>query len=883
VREGRITITKGDSIRTIVVVQATNPRLNVSADSLFFDAYNSQYSTVTVTAFSDWTVEKDTSWIILTPASPYGDMSGTFTVRAEDNDSIVREGHITVTKGDSVKTIVVTQAANPYMGVSADGLFFEAYDSPDTIITVTAYSGWDITIVPATAVWLKLDRVSGSGSGTFTASAEPNDSTERTADISITNGDTIIIIPVTQAVNPRINLSTGNIGFGAESNREATIEVAAHTEWIVFVSSDAAEWLTVSRESGSGRETFTASATANGRTLQRNGTITVSNGTTSQTIHVTQAGLPPILSLSPDVLYFEPTVYLVDTVIVAANIGWTVSVEDATWFTVNPKHGDSNDTLTITVQPNTGGARSGMIIITGEGEHSTLKDTVYVMQEALLISLPTQSISFGPETNLSQLVGIGSNAAWKLTINDYWITLDASSGYRDGTFTVTVAPDYLADREGWITVESAGEEVGSIKVVQTGPQIIPAPESLYFQAESNENEPLRQTVLVTANISTVNAAIEYADDDENEWLTVGLIAGYGRYYEVIAQPNTGVGREASIVFSNGSQTKNVTLRVSQAPVQDISLSEDSLFFEADEVVPASIDVKTYTDWSVSIVGGDWLTVYPPFGSGEESFTVMATTNEDIEVRTASIVVANNYKSDTLHITQAARLDNSLRFEADGIHYYTPDINNVGVEVVAPETGAYSGKVVIPPTVPYSANIYIVRAIGEESFAGSDITYLGLPLSLDSVGENAFKDCLSLDSIEIEWTLVDFAYPEGITEAFDQVQQNEVTLIVPTGTGTYYQDADFWGAFNVVEKGDTPDTPDTPTGIAKATEGVAVRAASGRLYVDSPSAETVYVYSFTGKLLNKATKDSGRATLDVPPERLLIVRGSSGWARKLMVN
>jgi hypothetical protein len=878
VREGRITITKGDAVKTIVVVQAANPTFIVSApDSLFFDAYGAQDSTITVTAYSEWTVEKDTSWIILTPEDPHDNIPETFTVRTEDNDSIMREGHITVTKGDAVKTIVVTQAANPHIGVSADILFFEAYDSPDTVITVTAYSDWDITIVPATAdEWLKLDHVSGSGSGTFTVSVEPNDSTERTANIRITNGNTIIIIPVTQAANPSINLSTYNIDFGATSNREATIEVAAYTEWIVSVSADAAEWLKVSRESGSGRETFIASATANDRTFQRNGTITVSNRTTSHTIHVTQAGLPPILSLSPDVLYFEPTVYLVDTVIVASNIDWTVSEitgEDATWFTVN----HSNDTLTITVQLNAGdAARSGMIIITGEGEYSMLKDTVHIVQEALLINLPTQSVSFGPEINLSQLVSIGSNAAWELTLNDYWITLDASSGYRDGTFTVTVAPDYSADREGLITVVSAGEEVGSIRVVQAGPQIIATPENIYFEAAPYENALLRQTVQVTANVSTVDAAIESAN--ENEWLTIGLIAGYGRYYEVIAQPNTGAGREASVVFSNSSKTKNVILRVSQAPIPDISLSEDSIFLEADEVTPARIDVKTYADWNVSIVGGsDWLAVYPPFGSGEESFSVMATTNEVAEVRTASIIVANNHKSDTLYITQAARVDNSLRFEADGIHYSVPNVNNAAAEVVAPETGVYSGTVVIPPTVPYLANIYVVRAIGEEAFAGSDVTVVKFPVSLESVGTDAFKACDKLDSIEVEWTFIAHAYPEGITAAFAGVQQNEVTLIVPVGTKTYYQGADFWKEFHVVEKGETP------TGIAKAAEGVEVRAELDHLYVDSPAAETIYVYSFTGKLLNKATKESGRATLDLPQERLLIIRGSSGWARKLIVN
>jgi hypothetical protein len=76
------------------------------------------------------------------------------------------------------------------------------------------------------------------------------------------------------------------------------------------------------------------------------------------------------------------------------------------------------------------------------------------------------------------------------------------------------------------------------------------------------------------------------------------------------------------------------------------------------------------------------------------------------------------------------------------------------------------------------------------------------------------------------------------------------------------------------------TTGTPVGIAKASEGVAIRSEAGRLYVTSPAAETVYIYSFNGKLLYTATKASGLATFDAPSEKLLIVRGTSGWSRKV---
>jgi hypothetical protein len=77
------------------------------------------------------------------------------------------------------------------------------------------------------------------------------------------------------------------------------------------------------------------------------------------------------------------------------------------------------------------------------------------------------------------------------------------------------------------------------------------------------------------------------------------------------------------------------------------------------------------------------------------------------------------------------------------------------------------------------------------------------------------------------------------------------------------------------------TTGSPTGIYKASEGVTVRSASGRLYIDSPASETVYIYSFAGKLLYTATKPAGQAIFDAPSEKLLIVRGTSGWRRKVI--
>ena len=79
--------------------------------------------------------------------------------------------------------------------------------------------------------------------------------------------------------------------------------------------------------------------------------------------------------------------------------------------------------------------------------------------------------------------------------------------------------------------------------------------------------------------------------------------------------------------------------------------------------------------------------------------------------------------------------------------------------------------------------------------------------------------------------------------------------------------------------------DSPTGFGEIGEHnrVHVYTANGRLHVNSPEAEQINVYSVTGKFLYGLEKPSGKTSVVISrPERILIVRGSSGWVRKVII-
>ncbi|MDR0613983.1 MAG: cadherin-like beta sandwich domain-containing protein, partial [Dysgonamonadaceae bacterium] len=80
---------------------------------------------------------------------------------------------------------------------------------------------------------------------------------------------------------------------------------------------------------------------------------------------------------------------------------------------------------------------------------------------------------------------------------------------------------------------------------------------------------------------------------------------------------------------------------------------------------------------------------------------------------------------------------------------------------------------------------------------------------------------------------------------------------------------------------------TPTGFHEAGTPAAlhVYTANGRLHVDTPAAERVNIYSVTGTLLYSFDKPAGAFRLSAfsfHPASILIVKGSSGWVRKVMM-
>jgi hypothetical protein len=81
-----------------------------------------------------------------------------------------------------------------------------------------------------------------------------------------------------------------------------------------------------------------------------------------------------------------------------------------------------------------------------------------------------------------------------------------------------------------------------------------------------------------------------------------------------------------------------------------------------------------------------------------------------------------------------------------------------------------------------------------------------------------------------------------------------------------------------------ETTGTDNSFTRGVQRVQVYIRDKVLYIDSPAAEQIAVYSVTGKLLRRLEKPAGKVTFaSAGAGGILIVRGNSGWAEKVIDN
>jgi hypothetical protein len=170
----------------------------------------------------------------------------------------------------------------------------------------------------------------------------------------------------------------------------------------------------------------------------------------------------------------------------------------------------------------------------------------------------------------------------------------------------------------------------------------------------------------------------------------------------------------------------------------------------------------------------------------------------------------------------------------------------------------------------------LTSIRKSVFAGcEDLESITIPASVGNIEDYAFEDCIGLTSLYVNATMP----PNTGEDVFYDVNTSTCTLYVPTGTKAAYRTAETWKDFENITEHD-------PTGITfPAAQNVFISSFNGVMTVNSPVAEQIDVYSANGALLLRVQKTVDVATFNFNRQNrgVLIVKGSSGWTKKIINN
>jgi len=290
-----------------------------------------------------------------------------------------------------------------------------------------------------------------------------------------------------------ISLSSSTVSFTSSGGIQV-IDITSNTAW---TASESLSYLSVSPATGTNNGSITINCDPNTSTVARTGIITIAGtGATSKTITVTQAGLSPVLNVTPSALTFQDTGGI-QSIFIESNMTWNLT-ESLTFLSLNATSGSNNKTVEVICQPNTSSLkRTGTITLSGTGVPTkTINITQNAAAPQLLVS-PKELIF--DQSGGNQSLSISSNTSWTIIENLSYLSVNQSIGTNNVNITVTCQSNTSStSRSGIIKVAAVGLDTQIINISQTGATTLlnVTPATMTFNSSGGT-----QKGLITSNTS----------------------------------------------------------------------------------------------------------------------------------------------------------------------------------------------------------------------------------------------------------------------------------------------------------------------------------------------------------------------------------------------
>lgn len=441
-RLASITASTKDNSATLTVEQkAPEFYLTVTPKEIQCGSDGGEF-TVMVSSNVDWSVTLP-HWI--TSSVTEGSDDATVTLYVSPLEGDVTESRTgAVTFGNPFGTIGalaisdqvhVLQMADPVLGIEILPQNLDFVSEGETkSLTVTTEDAWTASVEES---WVTLSQTEGQGDAEINVTVGENPLFEtRQAMVVFTtagNQQAMLVVRQEASIDPHfLEASPLEFQFGKEGG-DMDITVGCDTDWEFELSY---EWLSLSQLSGNGNAVVVLTAEPNLMTETRSAVFFIKSGALFYEFNVYQeAGdIPIVASFDADSLFVPYTGGLFP-VQLSSNTTW--QLQTSSWIGVLDGSGEGDATFDIIVDsyqdPN---ERVGYVNAVHNG---LVLGTLVVVQEGKpnLLETDITQLDVRPEGG-DYVIQVTSNQHWTLVTDVEWLHCNPTSGFANGSFTITV-------------------------------------------------------------------------------------------------------------------------------------------------------------------------------------------------------------------------------------------------------------------------------------------------------------------------------------------------------------------------------------------------------------------------------------------------------------
>ncbi|MBK8805722.1 MAG: leucine-rich repeat protein [Bacteroidales bacterium] len=435
------------------------------------------------------------------------------------------------------------------------------------------------------------------------------------------------------------------------------------------------------------------------------------------------------------------------------------------------------------------------------------------------------AVSIAKEAGSNSTVNVGVHSSWEASANVSWLTIRPSTSANGlGTIAITAnTTNNELPRDAFVTISAKDGSMSQTYIVtQNG--AVPLVFSLSDTIVSIANEDYNTASVI------VNSNIEWMAVCNQSWLTIspeGATTGNGIIgFTAMSNPRAET-RSATVLILSGGKTRKIITVTQVASIPTLSLSSGIIMFSNKGNDSPNFTVYSNASWTLTC-DQSWLKASITQGLGDADIIFTAEHNTGSYREATVTISAPGLPSETVYAIQkefvgaiisntAGNLASKLGEDKESItslvltgtidvrDFVTmrdsmPNLNSIdlsGATIVAYTGYGTDGTATYPAnTIPNSA-FY--------SFSRSNywLTSFIPPSSIVAIGDYAFKECSSLESITIPPLVTSIGFeaffgcagvkgeliiPSSVvyigTDAFNSIKVTSITsnALVPPNTG-----------------------------------------------------------------------------------------------------